>query len=223
VYAVSAPTGNARRRAYDNAGRAEQAAANRRRILAAAHRVLVERGYASTTINAIAAEARVSRELIYKAFGSKPALVKRLYDVQLVGDDEPLPLHARPEWRAMMAEPTASALLIRYAAIVRGLYERLGPLLGVLLLAARSGEPDLKAFGDETDQQRLVGSGRIVDAVVERDGLRTGLDRARGTDLVWAFNSPDMYQLLRAARGWSPDDYESWLGRSLVDALLERR
>lgn len=123
----------------------------------------------------------------------------------------------------MMAEETATALLLRYATIVRGLYERLGPLLGVLLLAARSGEPDLKAFGDETDQQRLVGAGRVVDAVIERDGLRTGLDRGRGTDLVWALNSPDVYQLLRVARGRSPDDYENWLGRSLVDALLERR
>jgi AcrR family transcriptional regulator len=219
---VSAPTGNARRRTYDNAGRAEQAAANRRRVLAAAHRVLVDRGYANTTINAIAAEARVSREMIYKAFGSKPALVKRLYDIQLVGDDEPRPLNARPEWAAMMAEGTATGLLLRYATIVRGLYERLGPLLGVLLLAARSGEPDLKAFGDETDQQRLVGTRRIVDAVAERDGLRPGLDPERGTDIVWTLNSPDVYQLLTGVRGWSDDDYESWLGRSLVDALVQR-
>ncbi len=218
---MSAPTGNARRRAYDNAGRAEQAAGNRRRVLAAAHRVLVERGYARTTINAIADEARVSRELIYKAFGSKPALVKRLYDIQLAGDDEPLPLNARPEWAAMMAEETATGLLLRYATVVRGLYERLGPLLGVLLLAARSGEPDLKAFGDETDQQRLVGAGRIVDAVIERDALRADLDRGRATDIVWTLNSPDVYQLLRVARGWSHDDFESWLGRSLIDALLE--
>ncbi len=220
---VSPPTGNARRRAYDNAGRAEQAAANRRRVLAAAHRVLVERGYANTTINAIAAEAGVSRELIYKAFAGKAELVKRLYDIQLAGDDQPRPLNARPEWESMMAEQSATALLLRYGTIVRGLYERLGPLLGVLLLAARSGEPDLKTFGDETDQQRLVGAGRIVDAVVERDGLRTGLDRARATDVVWTLNSPDVYQLLRVTRGWSHDDYENWLGRSLVDALLERR
>lgn len=120
-----------------------------------------------------------------------------------------------------MAEESAPGLLLRYAGIVRGLYERLGPLLGVLLLAARSGEPDLKAFGDETDQQRLVGAGRVVDAVVGRAGLRTGPGRERGTDVVWTLNSPDVYQLLQLARGWSPDDYEDWLGRSLVDALLD--
>jgi hypothetical protein len=93
----------------------------------------------------------------------------------------------------------------------------------VLLLAARSGEPDLKAFGDETDQQRLVGARRVVDAVAERGGLRPGLDRERGADIVWTLNSPDVYQLLRGVRGWSHDEYEDWLGRSLVDALVERR
>jgi hypothetical protein len=161
--------------------------------------------------------------MIYKAFGSKPGLVKSLYDMHLVGDDEPRPLNARPEWEAMMAERSAAPLLLRYATIVRGLYERLGTLLGVLLLAARSGEPDLQTFGDETDRQRLLGAGRIVDAVIERDGLRPGLDHRRATDVVWTLNSPDVHQLLRGVRGWSPDDYEDWLGRSLIDMLLEHR
>jgi AcrR family transcriptional regulator len=213
---------NGRRRAYDNTRRTEQAAANRRRVLAATHRVLIERGYAATTVNAIAAEAKVSREMIYKAFGSKLALVTRLYDVRLIGDDEERPLVERPEWAAMMAEPSAGTLLLRYAAIVRDLYERLGPLLGVLLLAARSGEPDLTAFGADTDRQRLAGAGRVVDAVVERGGLRGGLDRERAIDVVWTLNSPDVYQLLRGGRGWSHDEYEDWLGRSLVDALAAR-
>jgi AcrR family transcriptional regulator len=219
---MSASEVNGRRRAYDNAGRIEQAAANRRRVLAAAHRVLVERGYAATTINAIAAEARVSREMIYKAFGSKLALVKRLYDIQLIGDEEERPLGDRPEWAAMMAERSAEDVLLRYATIVRELYERLGSLLGVLLLAARSGEPDLASFGAETDRQRLVGAGRVIDAVVERGGLRAGVDRRRAIDIVWTLNSPDVYQLLRGGRGWSHDEYEGWLGRSLIDALVER-
>src|SRR5918999_6139718 len=162
VYWMAVSGVNGRRRAYHNAGRIEQAAANRRRVLAAAHRVLVERGYAATTINAIAAEAHVSREMIYKAFGNKLALVKRLYDIQLIGDDEERPLGDRPEWAAMMAERSAEGVLLRYATIVRELYERLGALLGVLLLAARSGEPDLASFGAETDRQRLGGPRRVI-------------------------------------------------------------
>lgn len=209
------------RRRYDNRGRAEQAAATRRRILDATHRVLVERGYAATTVNAIAAEARVSRETIHKAYGTKLALVTRLYDVALVGDDDQRPLAERPEYRAMLAEPTPSAVLTRYAGIVRQLYERLGPLLGVLLVAARSGEPELGSFGEDTDRQRLVGASRVVELVGARSRLR--IDDEQAVDIVWALNSPDVHHLLVTLRGWSYDEYEEWLARSLVEALLANR
>lgn len=208
------------RRAYDNAGRLEQAEATRSRILDAAHRVLVQRGYAATTVNAIATAARASRETIYKAYGTKLGLVKRLYDIRLAGDADDLPMNERPEWATMVGAPTGAGVLAAYAAIVRGLYSRLGPLLGVLLLAARSGEPDLQTFGDETDAQRLVGASRVVDLVVAREPLRTGVDRGRAIDLVWTLNSPDVYALLGRSRGWSDDEYERWLRQSLVDALL---
>jgi len=83
------------RREYDNSGREEQAALTRRRILDAAHRVVVRNGYVATTMVAIAKEARVSRETVYKAFRSKPELIKQVYDVALVGDEEPIPLRDR--------------------------------------------------------------------------------------------------------------------------------
>ena len=55
------------RRAYDNAGRAEQAAANRRRIVAAARRMLVEHGYAAMTMAMVAKEAGVAVDTVYRA------------------------------------------------------------------------------------------------------------------------------------------------------------
>ena len=126
------------RREYDNSGREEQAALTRRRILDAAHRVVVRNGYVATTMVAIAKEARVSRETVYKAFRSKPELIKQVYDVALVGDEEPIPLRDRAAYRAMVEDPGADGKLRRYAAIVREIYHRLGPLLGVLLIAARA-------------------------------------------------------------------------------------
>ena len=53
---------------------------------------VVRDGYVATTMVAIAQEAGVSRETVYKAFRSKPELVERVYDVALVGDEEPVPL-----------------------------------------------------------------------------------------------------------------------------------
>ena len=80
-----------RRRSYDSTRRREQARENRSRVLAAARSQLVERGYAATTIPAIAADAGVSVETVYKAFGNKAGLLKAVFDVVIVGDDEPVP------------------------------------------------------------------------------------------------------------------------------------
>ena len=44
----------------------------------------------------LAAEAGVSVPLLYKVFGPKPQLVKRIYDVLLAGDVDPEPVAERP-------------------------------------------------------------------------------------------------------------------------------
>ena len=111
--------------------REEQARQTQLRILDAAHGLLLEQGYTATTMAAVAAAAGVSTQTVYKTFGTKPALVKRLYDVTLVGDDQPVPLADRPEMVAMRAETDPRRFLTGYAVVGRTLVERLGPLLRV--------------------------------------------------------------------------------------------
>jgi lipopolysaccharide assembly protein A len=67
--------------------------------------LLLEQGYAATTMTAVANAAGVSDETIYKTVGGKAALVKAVRDITLVGDDEPVPLAQRPEFAAIYAEP----------------------------------------------------------------------------------------------------------------------
>src|SRR5829696_5416248 len=116
-------------RAYESPLRREQALATERRILDAAYRLLVGQGYGATTMSAVAQEAGVSTPTVYKVVGSKPALVKRVYDVTLVGDDEPVPFAERPEVRAAYAEEGPRRFLVAYAGLSRMLMERLGGLL----------------------------------------------------------------------------------------------
>ena len=52
------------RRRYDSSRRQEQARENRRAVLEVAHRMFLERGYAATTVGAIAAAAGVSVETV---------------------------------------------------------------------------------------------------------------------------------------------------------------
>jgi AcrR family transcriptional regulator len=208
------------RRAYDNTRRTEQARLTRRRVLDAARDLLVERGPMAVTMRDVAAEAGVSAETVYKTFGTKAALIKDVYDVTLAGDDEPIPMIDRPEIRAVLAATTPQDKLTRYAYAARGVSERTGPLLAKLLAAARSGDPVLAEFRETINRERTFGAGSVVGQLVAIGGLRPGLDPAKATDIVWTLIAPEVYELLVTDRGWTLDEYEKWLARMFIDALL---
>lgn len=75
------------RRTYRSPTRTARAAATRRRILDAAARRFLEDGYRQSTVELIAADARVSAKTVYHLFGSKIGLVKSVLDVAFVADD----------------------------------------------------------------------------------------------------------------------------------------
>ncbi|MGH8929048.1 MAG: TetR/AcrR family transcriptional regulator [Egibacteraceae bacterium] len=207
-------------RAYDNTRRAAQARRTRRDVLDATYRLLLDQGYAGTTVTAIARAAGVSVETIYKAFGTKAALVKEVYDVTLVGDDEPVPLTGRPEFQALMAERDPRRKLAHYAHIGRVIIERLGPLYSVLLAGARSGEEELRHLVATTDAERLAGTGALTRHLADAGSLRPGLSVERAHDILWTLTSVDVYRLLVTERGWPLDDYERWLAITMQDAIL---
>ena len=86
------------KRSYNSTRRTLQAAQTREEVLRAGTRLFGDTGWAGTTLAAIADEAGVSVETIYKGFGSKKALLRRALDVALVGDSEPVPLAERTEF-----------------------------------------------------------------------------------------------------------------------------
>ena len=89
------PPVNPRRR-YDSTRRREQARVTRLVVVEAARRLFLERGFAATTVPAVAAEAAVSVQTVYKVFGTKARLAKAVFDVSMAGDDEPESMLERP-------------------------------------------------------------------------------------------------------------------------------
>src|SRR5215467_1199664 len=79
------------RRRYDSSGRRERARQTRGEIIDAARELFLARGYAATTVAAIAGTAHVSVETIYKGFGGKPGLVRAIIEQGLAGEG---PVHA---------------------------------------------------------------------------------------------------------------------------------
>jgi hypothetical protein len=170
----------------------------------------------------LAEEAGVSVPLLDKVFGPKRQLVKRVYDVLLAGDVDPVPVAERPAIKAIAADPNPRGKLARYAALGRAMAERAGPLVSVLLAAARAGEPELRAFAIAIaiDGERLAGATALATHLGETGALAPGLTVDRARDLIWLHTAPDTYRPLVLERGWALDEYERWFATSLGAALL---
>lgn len=207
-------------RSYDNSGRARSSRSRQLRVAQIAAELLVEKGYAATTMADVAAAAEVSVPWLYKVFGPKAALVKRAYDVLLSGDADPVPLAQRPAFRALVAETDPHRVIERYAAISRDLLTRVGPLAAALLSAARSADPELADLAATIGRERLIGATAFTDQLAELDALAPGVIRKQARDLVWTLISPEVYRMLVLERGWPGRGYEQWLTASLTAALL---
>src|SRR6185312_15524053 len=133
-----------------------------------ARELLLTQGYATTTIAQVAQAAGVSPETVQKGFGTKAALAKAVYDVTLVGDDEPVPLRERPEFVAIRAESDPVRKVAAYGVVGRSLWERLGPLIGVLMQGAQAGEPDLVAFVATIRRESYIGASGVVADLAAR-------------------------------------------------------
>jgi AcrR family transcriptional regulator len=118
----------AKKGGYQSRLRTEQAAATRELVLDAATRLFVERGYAATSIDAIAEAAGVGRSTVFAAAGGKSWLIKTAYDRAIVGDDEPVPLLQRPAARTLFEMNDPVAIVAGYARIIADAAERVSAI-----------------------------------------------------------------------------------------------
>ncbi len=199
--------------------RARRAAETRLRIVEAAAKLFVERGYAATTIDAVAAEADVAVETVYARFKNKLNLLEAYLDVSIVGDAEPVPLVDRPEVKAV-ADATDQREQVRLAAgIMRGVLERNAPAHAVLRTAIAVNS-ELDALVDEDEARRNASLRTFVAMLSSRGPLRDGLSIADATDTVSGLANPETYAYLTRRRGWTPGRVQRWLEESLTLLLL---
>jgi AcrR family transcriptional regulator len=209
------------RRRYDATRRQAQAAQTRQDILAAAHRLFLERGYAGATIAAIAHAAGVVVETVYRAYGSKAELLKAVVRAAVAGGAAraAVPVEQRPAIQAVIAETDPDRQLQLYAATQPGIHARAGPLLRVLVGAAAA-DAELAQVWAQLEGERLAGMGRFAQLLADRGVLRPGLAAEEARDLLWTLNALAVHDLLVVQRGWSPERYRNWLAATLARALL---
>jgi AcrR family transcriptional regulator len=181
--------------------------------------MFLEGGYAATTVGAIATQAGVSVETVYKAFGNKPGLLKAVFDVAVVGDDEPVPMLERDLVRRIENEPDPRQKLLMYGAHLTQSAPRSVPVQ-LLIRAAAASDPGVAEVWDEMAEERLIGMTQFARHLHEGGHLRAGVSVEEARDILWTYNSAELFDLLVLQRDWPPEKYGRWIADALIGALL---
>lgn len=209
-----------RRRPYDASGRQLRALETRERILDVARKLFAERGYAETTIEAIAEAADVAAPTVYAAFQSKRGVLSSVMKRQVAGVPGGPPLLETDEPRAINADPDPRSAVSRFIRHLVGVQERAIPTYEIMKSAARV-EPDVAELLANMQHYRFSNLESLARRLDNISALRDGLTVEDAARTLWAITSPEVRQMLAAQAGWSTDRYVAWLEDILPIVLLE--
>ena len=209
------------KRKYDSSRRQAQAEQTRVDIVSAAHELFVANGYAGTTLAAVAKQAGVVVETVYRAFDNKAGLFKAVIEAAVAGGAEraTTPPEARKAIADVIAATDPATKLAKYARTQPGIHRRSGPLLRALAAAAAT-DRTLAELSEQLDRQRRAGMQRFAGHLAEHGMLRDGLSVDEAGDVLWTMNALAVHDLLVLDQGWSPERYRDWLADSLYRLLV---
>ena len=188
---------------------------NRAAVLTAAAELFASRGWTATGMRDVARAAGVSVETVYATAGNKGDLLLRVIDVGIVGDDEPVPLSERPEFRAL-GEGDRAHRVAAVARLITDSNRRIAALNRTFAHAA-AGDADLAARWREHEAtqraQYALGTRKVL-------GRRPRQDVVDG---IWALGSADVYLRLTETAGWNPEKYRTWLVDRIDELLPEEK
>jgi AcrR family transcriptional regulator len=205
-------------RSYNSPRRREQAKATREEILDAAERLFIEDGYVATSMAAIATEAGVALKTVYLAFETKSGLLRALWHRNLRGGREDVPVGEQQWFLEVLEEPDSAKALRLNARNSRVVKTRIAPL-GSVVLSAAAADPEIEALSERIWSQFYENQHAVIESIHKRKALKSGLSVDRAADVLWTLNHPRTY-LLFLERGWTPEEYERWLGDITISELL---
>ncbi|WP_433161106.1 TetR/AcrR family transcriptional regulator [Kribbella sp. CA-247076] len=186
--------------------RERQARATKEQVAQAARGLFAEQGYVVTTIAAISAAAGIPAQTIYSAFGNKPAILReisrlwiaeadtrRLAQESLVISDPAERLRSAAHWHTRQFETGIDVIRIYQEAA--------------------------RADARMAAEMQRVWAAREHELELFLQSFKGQL-KPRALDIFLACTAAEVYQILVLDRSWPVEDYEAWLGDTLVSQLL---
>ena len=201
----SAAAAHSSKRAYSSARRTQQAARTRDDVIRAAIELFRTRGWAATTVAAIAERAGVAVETVYKAGGAKAALLRAAIDTAIVGDTEPVALAERAEYQALN-QGDQTQRIEAAAKLTAIIHERsAGVWLAIVEAAAADAEID--------EWRRELERGRRLEVVRAAERIfGAPLDDDLVT-MLWMLYGPETYLKLVVDEGLPRAEYQAFIVR----------
>jgi AcrR family transcriptional regulator len=206
------------RRRYHPPLRAEQADGTRQRVMAAARDLFLARGYAGTTVAAVARAAGVSPDTIYVSLGGKQGLLEGVLALARSDPEDPAQRgqeHHHDEV-GTLADPHQQ--LRRLVELSCQTLARTSPVHAVLRGAA-DGHPFAAELYTRMLRIRLQLQTRNLQTYLDKS-LRPGLTVKQAAERYSALLSPELYHLLTVEQRWPTRRYASWVADLLDHDLL---
>ncbi|WP_327637101.1 TetR/AcrR family transcriptional regulator [Kribbella sp. NBC_00482] len=189
--------------------RARQAQATKEQVARAARELFRQQGYVATTIAAISDAAQIPVQTIYSAFGNKPAVLREIARIWIAEADT---RRLAQESLALTdpAERLRAAAHWQTRQFVTGI-----DVIQIYQEAARA-DPRMAA------ELQSVWAAREHELKLYLESFEGDLTQPQGRalDIFLACTAAEVYHLLVLERAWSIQDYETWLGDTLVSQLL---
>ncbi|SDT07783.1 regulatory protein, tetR family [Brevibacterium sandarakinum] len=182
--------------------------AARQRIVTAATSLFVRDGYVSTTVGAIAEEARAAVKTVYAAYGNKLGVLSAAHDRAVLGDDEPMPLLEHAWVRALADGGSVETAWAEAAGHLAESTARSAPILTVIHAAAADpGVADLQAQLRRHRHSFSLGLARIL---LRLPGAAQHASTSRVADILYATMTAESYTLFVTERGWTLEQWRAW-------------
>ena len=209
------------RRTYHAPQREAGASRTREAIIRSSRRLFEERGWAATTIRAVAEQAGVSPKTVEALFGTKAALLRAAVTYAIRGDVDPQPMPQRERVARIERTPSAAAMLDLHSAHLRTINDRSAQIAWVVEQAAAD-DPIVEALWNQMNQNRDFAVRWASDLLLRKPGRRKGLRRTDVEATFWVALDWGTYRTLTQHGRLTAAGYEAWLRRYYRDAFLPR-
>ncbi|MFJ3671067.1 TetR/AcrR family transcriptional regulator [Streptomyces sp. NPDC090106] len=186
----------------------------RQDVVRAARKLYLEPGYAQTTVDRIAREARVSPATVYAQCGGKEGLLKTLMDMWTTS-----PTVGRIISDAAAA-PTGRTKLEVLAEGYAAHAAEAGDIMRIVERAAPS-SPVAQEFLDIADERHIEALETIVVGIADLGDLAEGLSNEDAARIIFFHFRNPQFVLAVETFGWGVERATKWLVERVAAAILK--